>query len=111
MMPVARTALRAAITASAPSATASRRAFTTSTSRNLLGASFRDSYRVLGVSERLFKVCAKQADYRITEEKRKKDEVSKLEDGEELGESLVPDSVWHKSTSPFLSPIKPDVRH
>lgn len=76
----------------------------------MLGASFRDSYRVLGVSERLFKVCAKQADYRITEEKRKKDEISKLEDGEELGESLVPDSVWHKSMLLPATPIPPKTR-
>lgn len=63
----------------------------------MLGSSIRDTYRVVGVSEKLFKVCSKPGDYRITEEERKKDQVQKMEDGEEVGNSVNPDNVWHSS--------------
>lgn len=82
-----------------PQATGAIRHFSSSSARSLLGSSFRDSYRVVGVSERLFKVCAKQANYKITEEQRKQDQVKKMEDGEEVGEPIIPDSVWHTSES------------
>lgn len=59
----------------------------------------RDSYRVVGSSERLFKVCAKPADYQITEEERKKDMVQKRDDGEEIGKSKDPENAWHKGKS------------
>lgn len=75
------------------------RTFTSSAQRQLLGSSLRDSYRVVGASERLFKVCAKPADYHITDEERKKDLVQKRDDGEEIGKAVDPENVWHKSTS------------
>ena len=62
-----------------------------------MGASLGESYRVLGASEKLYKVCAMPADYHITEEARKNDQVERLEDGEELGKPIDPENVWHKS--------------
>lgn len=64
-----------------------------------MGASLGESYRVLGASEKLYKVCAKPADYHITDEARNNDQVERLEDGEELGKPIDADNVWHKSTS------------
>ena len=64
-----------------------------------MGASLGETYRVLGASERLYKVCARSADYHITEEARKNDEVERREDGEELGNAVDKDNVWHKSVS------------
>lgn len=107
-----RTAIRASAATRAPAATkflrvASQpttiqtattiRSFGTTKSRNILGSSFRDAYRVVGESEKLYKACAKPADYRITEDERKNDEVQRLEDGEEVGQSLNKDNVWHSS--------------
>ena len=98
----ARTFLPAVQTAAA---TASRapapRYFSNTASRSLLGGSLKGTYQVLGASERLFKVCAKPADYHITEEERKNDLVKKLEDGEEVGHSVDKDNVWHNSKCPF----------
>jgi cytochrome b pre-mRNA-processing protein 3 len=64
-----------------------------------------EPYRVLGATEQLFKASSKAADYHITEEARKNDQVELAKDGEEVGESLHPDSVWHHSTlTPQTSP-------
>ncbi|KJZ74122.1 hypothetical protein HIM_06571 [Hirsutella minnesotensis 3608] len=72
--------------------------FGSTAERKLLGlrGSLGESYRVLGASERLYKACARPADYHISEEARKKDEVERLEDGEELGRPMDKDNVWHK---------------
>lgn len=107
-----RTAIRASAATRAPAATkflrvaaqpatiqtaATIRSFGTTSSRSILGSSFRDAYRVVGESEKLYKACAKPADYRITEDERKNDDVQRLEDGEEVGHSLNKDNVWHSS--------------
>jgi cytochrome b pre-mRNA-processing protein 3 len=103
---VARAPARTFIPAVQTAATASRapaaRYFGNTASRNLLGGSLRGTYQVLGASERLFKVCTKPADYHITEEERRKDLVQKLEDGEEVGNSVDKYNVWHKSKCPFF---------
>lgn len=57
-----------------------------------------ESYRVLGASEKLYKICAQPADYHISEEARNNDQVERLEDGEELGTPIDAGNVWHKST-------------
>ncbi|KAF4511341.1 hypothetical protein G6O67_003147 [Ophiocordyceps sinensis] len=62
-----------------------------------MGGSLAESYRVLGESERLYKACSRAADYHITDEARKKDEVERLEDGEELGRPVDKNNVWHKT--------------
>ncbi|KAJ6780513.1 hypothetical protein PWT90_07337 [Aphanocladium album] len=95
----------AARTVATPAASATRqstttrlttvRSFSSSEPRQLLG--LRDSYRVVGASERLFKVCAKPADYRITDEERKQDIVQKRDDGEEIGKAKDPENVWNKT--------------
>lgn len=54
---------------------------------------------MLGASEKLYKMCGMPADYHITEAARKNDEVQRMEDGEELGDPIDKDNVWHKSTS------------
>ncbi|UKZ51980.1 hypothetical protein TrVGV298_005747 [Trichoderma virens] len=74
------------------------RSFSSSSTRKILGglgSSIGESYRVLGASERLFKACAKAADYRITEEERKNDLVERLDDGEEIGRALEDGNIWH----------------
>lgn len=85
-------------------APAGLRSFGTSKARRSLleslGASVREPYRVLGATQKLFKACAAPANYKITEEERKNDEVLKLEDGEEVGKPTTEDNVWHTSTSP-----------
>ncbi|CAJ0553992.1 Ff.00g125040.m01.CDS01 [Fusarium sp. VM40] len=109
----ARTVLRAAMRAGASRAAASntrnflppvavaaspRRHFSSTGQRSLLkgiGKSMAEPYRVLGATEQLFKASSKAADYHITEEARKNDHVELAKDGEEVGESLYPDSVWH----------------
>ncbi|KAK4069991.1 uncharacterized protein Triagg1_6786 [Trichoderma aggressivum f. europaeum] len=76
------------------------RSFSSSSSRRLLGglgSSIGESYRVLGASERLFKACAKAADYHITEEERKNDQVERLDDGEEIGQALEEGNIWHNT--------------
>lgn len=65
-----------------------------------LAGSLAGSYHVLGATERLFKACSRPADYRISDEARKRDEVERLDDGEELGRPVVALNVWHKSASP-----------
>lgn len=55
-------------------------------------------YLVVGATERLFKICGEAADYRIPSEERKKDQVSKLDDGEEVGHSIATRQVWHNRT-------------
>lgn len=57
---------------------------------------------MLGASERLFKACAKTADYRITEEQRKNDQVERLDDGEEIGQALEDGNIWHNSMSTLV---------
>ncbi|EGX97153.1 Ubiquinol-cytochrome C chaperone [Cordyceps militaris CM01] len=71
------------------------RHFSSSSPRHILG--LRDSYRVVGASERLFKVCAKPADYRITDEERKQDRVQKRDDGEEIGKAKDAENAWNKT--------------
>ncbi|KAJ6446570.1 3-oxo-5-alpha-steroid 4-dehydrogenase [Purpureocillium lavendulum] len=72
--------------------------FSSTSARRVLGmGGLAESYRVLGASERLYKTCSKAADYHITEEERKNDQVEKLEDGEELGHAVDPENVWHKT--------------
>ncbi|KAF4335997.1 3-oxoacyl- synthase II [Fusarium beomiforme] len=109
----ARTVLRAAMRAGAsrsaapttrnflpPAAMVARRHFSNTSSRSLLkgiGKSMAEPYRVLGATEQLFKASAKAADYHITEKERKNDQVQLAEDGEEIGHSLNPDSVWHNT--------------
>ncbi len=83
------------------------RLFSSTGARRILGmGGLAESYRVLGASERLYKSCSKAADYHITEEERKNDQVEKLEDGEELGHPVDADNVWHKSAS-FRPPPLP----
>ncbi|KAF4461557.1 hypothetical protein FALBO_11643 [Fusarium albosuccineum] len=80
------------------------RHFSNTASRNLLkgiGSSMAEPYRVLGATEQLFKASSKAADYHITEKERKNDHVQLAEDGEEIGHSLNPDSVWHNSMLTF----------
>ncbi|KAM0204545.1 hypothetical protein ACHAPQ_002158 [Fusarium lateritium] len=109
----ARTVLRAAMRAGAsraaasntrnflpPVAVAARRQFSSTGQRSLLkgiGKSMAEPYRVLGATEQLFKASSKAADYHITEEARKNDKVELAKDGEEIGESLDPDNVWHQT--------------
>ncbi|KFA55845.1 hypothetical protein S40293_01981 [Stachybotrys chartarum IBT 40293] len=85
-----------------PSSSSSRipsvRYFSDTSSKQVLGGfgrSMTDSYRVIGASERLYKFCAKPADYRIPAEARKNDQVERLEDGEEVGRPVDPGNVWH----------------
>ncbi|KAK5990034.1 CBP3-like protein [Cladobotryum mycophilum] len=78
------------------SRTTPARRFSNTSSRGLIGG-LGDQYRVLGVSEKLYKACAKAADYRITEEERKNDQVGRLEDGEEVGKSIEEGNVWHST--------------
>jgi cytochrome b pre-mRNA-processing protein 3 len=47
----------------------------------------------------MFKACSKAADYRITEEQRKNDQIEKLEDGEEIGHSVEEGNIWHNGMS------------
>ncbi|POR32829.1 CBP3-like protein [Tolypocladium paradoxum] len=84
---------------SSPTTTAAPvRWFSNTAGRRILGmGSLAESYRVLGASERLYKACSRAADYHITEEQRKNDEVERLEDGEELGSPVDKDNVWHKT--------------
>lgn len=69
-----------------------------------MGSSLGESYRVLGASEKLYKLCGMPADYHISEHARKNDEVDKLEDGEEIGKPVDPNNVWHKSRVMLLLP-------
>ncbi|QUC18663.1 uncharacterized protein UV8b_02904 [Ustilaginoidea virens] len=75
------------------------RAFGDTAPRRILGmgSSLRESYRVLGATEKLYKACAQPADYHISEAARKNDRVRRLPDGEELGEPLDGRNVWHKT--------------
>ncbi|KAK1239785.1 hypothetical protein MKX07_001239 [Trichoderma sp. CBMAI-0711] len=78
----------------------SSRSFGSTRSRRILGglgSSIGESYRVLGASERIFKAASKAADYRITEEERKNDQVERLDDGEEIGKSLEQGNIWHNA--------------
>lgn len=59
-------------------------------------------YFVVAATERLFKVCGAQASYTISAAARKEG-VSTLEDGEEVGTSTAKGSIWHESAfSHFL---------
>ncbi|PHH84744.1 hypothetical protein CDD83_1466 [Cordyceps sp. RAO-2017] len=81
------------------SAAPAARWFSGTVERRLLGmgGSMAESYRVLGASERLYKACSVAADYHISEEARNNDRVERLEDGEELGEPVDKNNVWHKT--------------
>ncbi|EFY98862.2 hypothetical protein MANI_026923 [Metarhizium anisopliae] len=109
-----RTLLRAAIRASAVRAAPARtlnlsrptssshpaptRWFSNTPQRRILGmGTLGESYRVLGASEKLYKICAQPADYHISEEARNNDQVERLEDGEELGTPIDAGNVWHKT--------------
>lgn len=59
------------------------------------GSGPRSAYLVVGATERLYKVCGEAAAYKITEKERKEDSVAKLEDGEEVGQSIAKSPVWH----------------
>ncbi|KHN99569.1 Ubiquinol-cytochrome c chaperone, CBP3 [Metarhizium album ARSEF 1941] len=75
------------------------RRFSDTPQRRILGMrTLGESYRVLGASERLYRICAQPADYHISEEARNNDQVERLEDGEELGTPAHAGNVWHKST-------------
>jgi cytochrome b pre-mRNA-processing protein 3 len=75
------------------------RPFSSTSRRALLGfgGGIVDSYRVVGATDRLFKLCAAPANYYITQEERKKDMVTRLEDGEEVGHAAEEGNVWHKT--------------
>lgn len=62
-------------------------------------------YQIFGATESIYKACAAPANYKISPELRKKEEVPLTEDGEELG---VGGGVWHDGTfSPLLlSPMR-----
>lgn len=80
------------------------RSFSSSAPRRILGdigGAIAKPYMVVASTERLYKVCGEAADYHITEQERKKDEVKKLDDGEEVGHSKAARDVWH--TSRFFS--------
>ncbi|KAI9166699.1 putative 3-oxoacyl-[acyl-carrier-protein] synthase [Paramyrothecium foliicola] len=73
------------------------RNFSETSRRSFLGGmgGITNSYRVVGATDRLFKLCADPADYYITPEARKKDQVERLEDGEEVGNAVHEGNVWH----------------
>ncbi|RCI14713.1 hypothetical protein L249_6453 [Ophiocordyceps polyrhachis-furcata BCC 54312] len=73
-----------------------RRLSGTGAARGLLGG-YAKAYQVIGAAERIFKACSAPADYAISEDDRRNDGVEKLEDGEELGKAVVPNTVWHKT--------------
>ena len=55
----------------------------------------KQTYQVLGLAQKLYKTCARHADYSIPEAERKADTVRTTDDGEELGVSLG--GQWHSS--------------
>lgn len=57
-----------------------------------------EPYRVIASTEQLYKICTRPADYHITPEERKNDQVQRLEDGEEVGHSLHAGNIWHTRT-------------
>ena len=61
------------------------------------------SYIAYGATQRIYKDCAKQADYTITPEDRKAGKVKETEDGEEIG--VGNGSIWHEGTYSSLEPI------
>ncbi|KAG9257305.1 ubiquinol-cytochrome C chaperone-domain-containing protein [Emericellopsis atlantica] len=79
---------------SSSTAPANARLFSTSQHKALFGG-MASPYFVVGATERLYKFCGPVADYRINQKLRDQDEVPKLEDGEEVGESLNPGNPWH----------------
>lgn len=91
----------------------SSRSFSSTGSRKILGigGSIGESYRVIGASERIFKACSKAADYRITEEERKNDQVGRLEDGEEIGRSTEEGNIWHNSMAPPSIHLESKIYH
>lgn len=54
------------------------------------------SYIAYGATQRIYKDCAKQADYTITPEDRKAGRVKETADGEEIGTGNG--SIWHQGT-------------
>lgn len=85
------------------------RYFSRTSQRNMLegiGGGSSKPYFVVAATESLYKICGEAANYRITEEDRKKDLVTKLDDGEEIGNSTSKVDVWHKSMYPrqYLTP-------
>ncbi|KAG6003308.1 hypothetical protein E4U21_002196 [Claviceps maximensis] len=82
-----------------PTTPSQTRWFSSTPARRLLGmgSSLGEAYRVLGSSEKLYKVCGRPADYHIAEAARKNDQVVKMDDGEELGDAIDKNNVWHKT--------------
>jgi len=62
---------------------------------NAMGRKTLYSYAISAASEKMYNVCAAQADYKILPEDRDKDAVRKGEDGEEIG---VGGGMWHDGT-------------
>lgn len=56
-----------------------------------------ETYTAYGVTELLYKECARQADYTITQAQQAEEEMPKTEEGEDLG---VGDGWWLTGTSP-----------
>jgi hypothetical protein len=50
------------------------------------------TYYVFGATERIYKTCGAQADYRITEADRKEGKIRETEEGEEIG---MGGGMWH----------------
>ena len=107
--PAATKTLIPKIPAGAHSRRGHARLFSSSAPRRILGdigSAIAKPYMVVASTERLYKVCGEAADYHITEQERKKDEVKQLDDGEEVGHSKAARDVWHTST---LASAHPDI--
>ncbi|KAH7037849.1 ubiquinol-cytochrome C chaperone-domain-containing protein [Microdochium trichocladiopsis] len=52
-----------------------------------------EPYRVISATENIYKACATQADYKISQEDRQNDTIPKTADGEDLGTGS---GMWHK---------------
>lgn len=64
------------------------------------------SYIAYGATQRIYKDCAKQADYTISPEDRKAGKVKETADGEEIG--VGNGSIWHEGT--FYLPSRAPIR-
>ena len=78
------------------------RKFSNTSSRKFLGR-VRETYMVVGSTERMAKECMAPADYSISKQQRKNNEVEVLEDGEEVGRPVEPGNIWHTSMSSPLA--------
>ena len=75
---------------------------------SITGRSARSSYFIYGASERLFKECARQADYTISQADRTADRIQKTDEGEEIG---VGGGMWHDGMLAHLSSIQQPQHH